>query len=187
MVTSNFTIYKPKTIITKNCSGNSFGFSSFGDRMLVYRVFLLIVRPAEVDVRFSLTLSNIKKVARSCLRTLKSFRSLPQNLYSVPMVVFSKKPTNITIIRVLKEKHQANTDDYNTSAITHILSYAELKACRELPDPVDGYKLADSSRPVVGSVVRFACNPGCMLYGSSARVCGKDGRWSGTQPYCKSE
>lgn len=60
----------------------------------------------------------------------------------------------------------------------------ELKPCRELPNLVDGYKLTESSSPVVGSIVRFACNPGCMLYGSSARVCGKDGRWSGTQPYC---
>lgn len=62
----------------------------------------------------------------------------------------------------------------------------ELKQCRELPNPVDGYKISDSEgSPVVGSIVRFACNPGCMLYGSSARVCGKNGRWSGTQPNCK--
>ena len=60
----------------------------------------------------------------------------------------------------------------------------ELQKCRELADPVDGYKISDDYS-VVGSIVRFACNPGCMLYGSSARVCGKDGVWSGTQPYCK--
>lgn len=65
-----------------------------------------------------------------------------------------------------------------------ILFSLELLKCRELPDPVDGYKLTDGYN-VVGSIVRFACNPGCMLYGSSARVCGKDGKWSGTQPYCK--
>ncbi|XP_066018860.1 uncharacterized protein [Pocillopora verrucosa] len=59
----------------------------------------------------------------------------------------------------------------------------ELRKCRELADPVDGYKISDDYS-VVGSIVRFACNPGCMLYGSSARVCGKDGVWSGTQPYC---
>jgi len=59
----------------------------------------------------------------------------------------------------------------------------QLKKCRQLADPVDGYKLGDGYN-VVGSIVRFACNPGCMLYGSSARVCGKDGKWSGTQPYC---
>ncbi|CAH3110674.1 unnamed protein product [Pocillopora meandrina] len=59
----------------------------------------------------------------------------------------------------------------------------ELQKCRELADPVDGYKISDDYS-VVGSIVRFACNPGCMLYGSSARVCGKDGVWSGTQPYC---
>ena len=72
----------------------------------------------------------------------------------------------------------ANNYDFNP---------VELKACRELPQPVDGYKLSDSGRPVVGSIVRFACNPGCMLYGSATRVCGKDGRWSGTQPYCKNK
>lgn len=59
----------------------------------------------------------------------------------------------------------------------------ELQKCPELADPVDGYKIGDGYS-VVGSIVRFACNPGCMLYGSSARVCGKDGVWSGTQPYC---
>ena len=64
--------------------------------------------------------------------------------------------------------------------------HKELKQCRELPNPVDGYKISDGEgSPVVGSIVRFACNPGCMLYGSSARVCGKNGRWSGTQPNCK--
>ena len=64
--------------------------------------------------------------------------------------------------------------------------HKELKQCRELANPVDGYKISDGEgSPVVGSIVRFACNPGCMLYGSSARVCGKNGRWSGTQPYCK--
>ena len=64
--------------------------------------------------------------------------------------------------------------------------HKELKKCRELANPVDGYKISDGEgSPVVGSIVRFACNPGCMLYGSSARLCGKNGRWSGTQPYCK--
>ena len=68
--------------------------------------------------------------------------------------------------------------------LTHSFEILELRECRELADPVDGYKLSDGYN-VVGSIIRFACNPGCMLYGSSARVCGKDGKWSGTQPYCK--
>lgn len=92
----------------------------------------------------------------------------------------------------LERLRPSDQGDYTCKGVTSLrpddpFSYTtsiQLKACRELPQPVDGYKLSDSGRPVVGSIVRFACNPGCMLYGSATRVCGKDGRWSGTQPYC---
>ncbi|AWP21874.1 putative CUB and sushi domain-containing protein 2 [Scophthalmus maximus] len=54
--------------------------------------------------------------------------------------------------------------------------------CGDPGVPVHGIRLGEEF--TVGSVVRFSCEPGYMLRGSSERTCLANGTWMGTQPEC---
>lgn len=55
--------------------------------------------------------------------------------------------------------------------------------CGDPGIPSHGIGLGDDFD--VGSVVRFSCEPGYVLRGSSERTCQANGSWSGTQPECE--
>uniref|UniRef100_A0A8C5NLT2 CUB and Sushi multiple domains 2 n=4 Tax=Passeriformes TaxID=9126 RepID=A0A8C5NLT2_JUNHY len=55
--------------------------------------------------------------------------------------------------------------------------------CGDPGIPSHGIGLGDAFD--VGSVVRFSCEPGYSLRGSSERLCHANGSWSGTQPECE--
>lgn len=55
--------------------------------------------------------------------------------------------------------------------------------CGDPGIPSHGIGLGDDFD--VGSVVRFSCEPGYLLRGSSERTCQANGSWSGTQPECE--
>ncbi|OWK58649.1 CUB and sushi domain-containing protein 1 [Lonchura striata] len=55
--------------------------------------------------------------------------------------------------------------------------------CGDPGIPSHGIGLGDAFD--VGSVVRFSCEPGYTLRGSSERTCHANGSWSGTQPECE--
>lgn len=54
--------------------------------------------------------------------------------------------------------------------------------CGDPGVPVHGIRLGEEFS--VGSVVRFSCEPGYVLKGSSERTCLANGSWVGTQPEC---
>uniref|UniRef100_A0AAY4DRL0 CUB and Sushi multiple domains 2 n=1 Tax=Denticeps clupeoides TaxID=299321 RepID=A0AAY4DRL0_9TELE len=54
--------------------------------------------------------------------------------------------------------------------------------CGDPGVPVHGIRLGEEF--MVGSVVRFSCEPGYILKGSSDRTCLSNGSWVGTQPEC---
>lgn len=54
--------------------------------------------------------------------------------------------------------------------------------CGDPGTPAHGIRLGDSFAP--GSLMRFSCEAGHTLRGSSERTCQANGSWSGTQPEC---
>lgn len=54
--------------------------------------------------------------------------------------------------------------------------------CGDPGIPAHGIRLGDSFAP--GSLMRFSCEAGHMLRGSSERTCQANGSWSGMQPEC---
>lgn len=54
--------------------------------------------------------------------------------------------------------------------------------CGDPGIPAHGIRLGDSFDP--GSVMRFSCEAGHVLRGSSERTCQANGSWSGSQPEC---
>lgn len=54
--------------------------------------------------------------------------------------------------------------------------------CGDPGIPAHGIRLGDSFAP--GSLMRFSCEAGHALRGSSERTCQANGSWSGTQPEC---
>lgn len=54
--------------------------------------------------------------------------------------------------------------------------------CGDPGIPVHGIRLGDSFSP--GSLMRFSCEAGHALRGSSERTCQANGSWSGAQPEC---
>ncbi|KAG8506888.1 CUB and sushi domain-containing protein 2 [Galemys pyrenaicus] len=54
--------------------------------------------------------------------------------------------------------------------------------CGDPGIPAHGIRLGDSFAP--GSLMRFSCEAGHVLRGSSERICQANGSWSGTQPEC---
>lgn len=55
--------------------------------------------------------------------------------------------------------------------------------CGDPGIPSHGIGLGDEFG--VDSMVRFSCEPGYTLRGSSERICQANGSWSGTQPECE--
>lgn len=64
-----------------------------------------------------------------------------------------------------------------------VFTLTGLFKCKPLEAPANGYIVGKNFH--VGGCVKFACNPGCMLYGSTIRVCNSHGKWSGTAPTCE--
>lgn len=54
--------------------------------------------------------------------------------------------------------------------------------CGDPGIPAHGIRLGDSFAP--GSLMRFSCEAGYVLRGSSERTCQANGSWSGSQPEC---
>lgn len=55
--------------------------------------------------------------------------------------------------------------------------------CGDPGVPPHGSRLGEEFR--VRSLLRFTCEAGYMLMGSSERTCLQNGSWSGTQPVCE--
>lgn len=74
-----------------------------------------------------------------------------------------------------------------TIKIPHCLLHSPLTGtstgvCGDPGIPAHGIRLGDSFAP--GSVMRFSCDAGHVLRGSSERMCQANGSWSGSQPEC---
>lgn len=68
---------------------------------------------------------------------------------------------------------------------SHISLVEDLKpvvTCGWLPPPTNGIK--EGTTYLQGAKVKFSCNEGYIIKGSSERVCQKNGRWSGEETTC---
>ncbi|XP_023489601.1 CUB and sushi domain-containing protein 2 isoform X1 [Equus caballus] len=68
-----------------------------------------------------------------------------------------------------------------TGSLPHC-SGTSMGICGDPGIPAHGIRLGDSFAP--GSLMRFSCEAGHALRGSSERTCQANGSWSGTQPEC---
>ncbi len=58
--------------------------------------------------------------------------------------------------------------------------------CGRLPSPPNG-SVTTPSGTMAGNVAFYSCDEGLVLTGSTARVCGNNGRWTPDAPTCESE
>ncbi|XP_030679232.1 CUB and sushi domain-containing protein 2 isoform X5 [Nomascus leucogenys] len=72
-------------------------------------------------------------------------------------------------------------DGHWTGSLPHC-SGTSVGVCGDPGIPAHGIRLGDSFDP--GSVMRFSCEAGHVLRGSSERTCQANGLWSGSQPEC---
>ncbi|XP_013375174.1 PREDICTED: CUB and sushi domain-containing protein 2 isoform X4 [Chinchilla lanigera] len=72
-------------------------------------------------------------------------------------------------------------DGHWTGSLPHC-SGTSSGVCGDPGIPAHGIRLGDSFVP--GSLMRFSCEAGHVLRGSSERTCQANGSWSGTQPEC---
>ncbi|XP_075409854.1 CUB and sushi domain-containing protein 2 isoform X3 [Tenrec ecaudatus] len=72
-------------------------------------------------------------------------------------------------------------DGHWTGSLPHC-SGTSLGVCGDPGIPSHGIRLGDSFAP--GSLMRFSCEAGHTLRGSSERTCQANGSWSGAQPEC---
>ncbi|XP_061268604.1 CUB and sushi domain-containing protein 2 isoform X3 [Bos javanicus] len=72
-------------------------------------------------------------------------------------------------------------DGHWTGSLPHC-SGASIGVCGDPGIPAHGIRLGDSFAP--GSLMRFSCEAGHVLRGSSERTCQANGSWSGVQPEC---
>ncbi|XP_055110866.1 CUB and sushi domain-containing protein 2 isoform X5 [Symphalangus syndactylus] len=72
-------------------------------------------------------------------------------------------------------------DGHWTGSLPHC-SGTSVGVCGDPGIPAHGIRLGDSFDP--GSVMRFSCEAGHVLRGSSERTCQANGSWSGSQPEC---
>ncbi|XP_074599969.1 E-selectin-like isoform X1 [Brevipalpus obovatus] len=57
--------------------------------------------------------------------------------------------------------------------------------CPPLRPPTYGYMTGSCTPGFASLGCTFTCQDGFKLYGSATVVCGYDGRWAGTMPYCQ--
>ncbi|KAB0386866.1 hypothetical protein FD755_001822, partial [Muntiacus reevesi] len=72
-------------------------------------------------------------------------------------------------------------DGHWTGSLPHC-SGTSIGVCGDPGIPAHGIRLGDSFAP--GSLMRFSCEAGHVLRGSSERTCQANGSWSGAQPEC---
>ncbi|PNI20363.1 CSMD2 isoform 5 [Pan troglodytes] len=72
-------------------------------------------------------------------------------------------------------------DGHWTGSLPHC-SGTSVGVCGDPGIPAHGIRLGDSFDP--GTVMRFSCEAGHVLRGSSERTCQANGSWSGSQPEC---
>ncbi|XP_051688009.2 CUB and sushi domain-containing protein 2 isoform X6 [Oryctolagus cuniculus] len=72
-------------------------------------------------------------------------------------------------------------DGHWTGSLPHC-SGTSVGVCGDPGIPAHGIRLGDSFAP--GSLMRFSCEAGYALRGSSERTCQANGSWSGSQPEC---
>ncbi|KAH0503264.1 CUB and sushi domain-containing protein 2 [Microtus ochrogaster] len=72
-------------------------------------------------------------------------------------------------------------DGHWTGSLPHC-SGTSTGVCGDPGIPAHGIRLGDSFAP--GSLMRFSCEAGYVLRGSSERTCQANGSWSGSQPEC---
>ena len=58
-------------------------------------------------------------------------------------------------------------------------------SCEDPPSPDNALRILSSTK--VNSVVKYKCNKGYKLIGSSYRVCKANGKWSGVPAQCVGE
>ena len=63
-----------------------------------------------------------------------------------------------------------------------IIILAEI-TCPDLANPVEGIVEIQGNTPGASAV--YSCNRGISLIGTSRRICGTDGTWSGEPPTCE--
>ncbi|XP_072466206.1 CUB and sushi domain-containing protein 2 isoform X1 [Notamacropus eugenii] len=73
-------------------------------------------------------------------------------------------------------------DGHWSGSLPHC-SGSSVGICGDPGIPPHGIRLGDEF--VIGSLMRFSCEPGYVLRGSSERTCHVNGSWSGTQPECE--
>uniref|UniRef100_A0A7N4NRF0 CUB and Sushi multiple domains 2 n=1 Tax=Sarcophilus harrisii TaxID=9305 RepID=A0A7N4NRF0_SARHA len=73
-------------------------------------------------------------------------------------------------------------DGHWSGSLPHC-SGSNVGICGDPGIPPHGIRLGDEF--VIGSLMRFSCEPGYVLRGSSERTCRVNGSWSGTQPECE--
>lgn len=66
------------------------------------------------------------------------------------------------------------------------LAFLEMQ-CPDLTPPENGYFVRNTCSNVVNAACGIRCNPGYTLQGSSIRLCGEDGTWSGGDAQCVSQ
>uniref|UniRef100_A0A6I8P0Q8 CUB and Sushi multiple domains 2 n=1 Tax=Ornithorhynchus anatinus TaxID=9258 RepID=A0A6I8P0Q8_ORNAN len=73
-------------------------------------------------------------------------------------------------------------DGHWSGSLPHCAGADSAGVCGDPGIPSHGIRLGDQFS--MDSVVRFSCEPGYALRGSSERTCHPNGSWSGTQPEC---
>ncbi|XP_054716884.1 P-selectin-like [Uloborus diversus] len=63
-------------------------------------------------------------------------------------------------------------------------SAVPVRSCPPLPPPASGGTSGTCSPGLVGQSCSFFCSTGYSLVGDSTLICGSDGQWSGSIPYC---
>lgn len=59
--------------------------------------------------------------------------------------------------------------------------------CPVLAPPENGYFVRNTCNNVVNAACGVRCNPGYTLKGSSIRMCGENGEWTGWNARCVSQ
>ncbi|KAK3710182.1 hypothetical protein QZH41_010578, partial [Actinostola sp. cb2023] len=110
----------------------------------------------------------------------KNYVKPPQQRGQLPLYI-----SELVIKQISSKDEGTYTCSMNTSMMSKVAEYRttiSLYKCSELHAPLNGIKVGNDRS--VGACVKFACDPGCMLYGSQIRVCNKHGKWTGTPPVC---
>ncbi|KAK1340237.1 hypothetical protein QTO34_018803 [Cnephaeus nilssonii] len=103
----------------------------------------------------------------------------PEDNYTVGAVVHYSCTGKRTLVG--NATRVCGLDGHWTGSLPHC-SGTSMGICGDPGIPAHGIRLGESFAP--GSLMRFSCEAGHALRGSSERTCQANGSWSGTQPEC---